>query len=88
MRKVIVSREVATTDATTSKGYIMKGNKGDFMLAKDTEGRFIWVRLNPPKITKVFNAYDTLQEALETKVDDGYEVLEINEDDIEINYNF
>ena len=88
MRKVIVSREVTTTDATTSKGYIMKGNKGDFMLARDTEGRFIWVRLNAPKVTKVFNAYDTLQEALEAKVDDGYEVLEIDEDDIEINYNF
>ena len=88
MRKVIVSREVTTKDATTSKCYIMKGNKGDFMLARDTEGRFIWVRLNPPKITKAFNAYDTLQEALEAKVDDGYEVLEIEEDDIEINYNF
>ena len=88
MRKVIISREVTTKDATVSKGYIMKGNKGYFMLARDTEGRFIWVRLNPPKITKVFNAYDTLQEALEAKVYDGYEVLEIDEDDIEINYNF
>ena len=88
MRKVIVSREVTTKDATVSKGYIMKGNKGDFMLARDTEGRFIWVRLNPPKITKVFNAYDTLQEALEAKVNDGYEVLEIEEADIEIYYIF
>ena len=88
MRKVIVSKEVATKDATVSKGYIMKGNKGDFMLARDTEDRFIWVRLNPPKITKVFNAQDTLQEALEAKVGDGYEVLEIDEDDIEIGYNF
>lgn len=88
MRKVIVSREVTTQDATVSKGYIMKGKKGDFMLAKDTEGKFIWVRLNPPKITKIFNAYDTLQEALEAKVNYGYEVLEIDEDDIEINYNF
>lgn len=88
MRKVIVSREVTTKDATLSKGYIMKGNKGDFMLARDTEGRFIWVRLNPPKVTKVFNAYDTLQEALEAKLDDGYEVLEIDEDDIKIEYDF
>ena len=88
MKKVIISREVTTTDATTSKGYIMKGIQGDFMLARDAEDRFIWVRLNPPKITKVFNAYDTLQEALEAKIDDGYEVLEINEGDIEINYNF
>ena len=88
MRKVIVSREVTTENATVSKGYIMKGKKGDFMLAKDTEGKFIWVRLNPPKITKIFNAYDTLQEALEAKVNDGYEVLEIDENDIEINYNF
>lgn len=88
MRKVIVSREVTTQDATVSKGYIMKGKKGDFMLAKDTEGKFIWVRLNPPKITKIFNSYDTLQEALEAKVNDGYEVLEIDEEDIEINYNF
>ena len=88
MRKVIVSREVTTKDATLSKGYIMKGDKGDFMLARDAEGRFIWVRLNPPKVTKVFHAYDTLQEALEAKVDDGYEVLEIDEDDIEISYNF
>ena len=88
MRKVIISTEVTTKDATVSKGYIMKGNKGDFMLARDTEGRFIWVRLNPYKITKVFNAYDTLQEALEAKIEDGYEVLEIDKDDIEINYNF
>ena len=88
MRKVIISREVTTNDATLSKGYIMRGNKGDYMLAKDTEGRFIWVRLNPPKITNVYNAYDTLREALEAKVDEGYEVLEIDEDDIEINYNF
>ena len=88
MKKVIISKEVTTEDARVSNGYIMKGNKGDFMLARDTEGRFIWVRLNPPKITKVFNAYDTLQEALEAKVNDNYEVLEIDEDDIEINYNF
>ena len=88
MRKVIISREVTTKDAKLSKGYIMKGDKGDFMLARDAEGRFIWVRLNPPKITKVFHAYDTLQEALEAKVDDGYEVLEIDENDIEISYNF
>ena len=88
MRKVIVSREVTTKDATVSKGYIMKGDKGDFMLARDTEGRFIWVRLNPPKITKVFNAYDTLQEALEAKVNDYYKILEIDENDIEINFNF
>ena len=88
MKKVIISREVTTKDATVSKGYIMKGNKGDFMLARDTEGRFIWVRLNPPKVTKVFHAYDTLQEAVEAKVDDDYEVLEIDEDDIEISYNF
>ena len=88
MRKVIVSREVTTKDATVSKGYIMKGSKGDFMLARDTEGRFIWVRLNPPKITKVFNAYDTLQEALEAKINDGYEILEIDEDDIKIEYDF
>ena len=88
MRKVIISREVTTNDATLSKGYIMRGNKGDYMLAKDTEGRFIWVRLNQPKITNVYNAYDTLREALEAKVDEGYEVLEIDEDDIEINYNF
>ena len=88
MRKVIVSSEVTTKDATVSKGYIMKGNKGDFMLARDTEGRFIWVRLNPPKITKVFNTYDTLQEALEAKIEDGYEVLEIDEDDIKIEYDF
>lgn len=88
MRKVIISREVTTEDAKLSKGYIMKGKKGDFMLARDTEGRFIWIRLNPPKITKVFNAYDTLQEALEAKVEDGYEVLEIDEDDIKIEYDF
>ena len=88
MRKVIISREVTTKDATVSKGYIMKGNKGVFILARDTEGRFIWVRLNPPKVTKVFNAYDTLQEALEAKVNDGYEVLEIDEDDIKNHIQF
>ena len=77
MRKVIISRELTRKDATASKGYIMKGNKGVFMLARDTEGRFIWVRLNPPKITKVFNAYDTLQEALDY-ASKGKEVIALN----------
>lgn len=83
MRQVIKDRhEVTISEATKSKGYIMKGNKGDYLLAMDSLGRFIWVRLNPPKITKVVNAYDTLQEALEDKISQGYEVYEIDEYDV------
>lgn len=83
MRQVIRDKhEVTISEATKARGYVMKGNKGDYLLAMDTQGKFIWVRLNPPKITKVYNAYDTLQEALADKINQGYEVFEIDEDDV------
>ena len=83
MKQVIKNRnEVTVSEATKAKGYVMKGSKGDYLLAMDTEGRFIWVRLNPPKVTKVVNAYATLQDALEDKINQGYEVFEIGEDDV------
>lgn len=83
MRQVIKDRnEVTISEATKARGYVMKGNKGEYLLAMDTQGKFIWVRLNPPKITKVRNAYDTLQEALEDKINQGYEIFEIDEGDV------
>ena len=88
MLKVVIKKERYLDEISRQNGYLMVGCEGKFISARTPENKFIWVRLNPPKITKVFNAYDTLQEALEAKVEGGYEVLEIDEDDIEINYNF
>ena len=75
-RQVVISREVTTENATLDKGYLMVGNNGEFILARTPEDKFIFVRVNAGKVTKAVNAYDTLKEALEDKIEKGYEVFE------------
>lgn len=81
MRQVVARRDVTTSEATDKFGYIMVGNKGNFMLAKDAVGHYIWVRLCPPKVTQPARSYSTLKEALEDKVDQGYEVVQVEDGD-------
>ena len=81
MRKVVVADEttVRLDDVTKNKCYVMKGRKGDFILARDVEGNFMWVRLTPSKTTKPVNKYDDIFEAIEDKLNAGYEVFEYTE---------
>ena len=79
MRQVIDEFEndvVLLKDISRSKGYVMKGNKGDYITARDANGKFIWVRLTPSKTTKPVHAYDSLTEAIQDKLNAGYEVFE------------
>ena len=75
-RQVVISREVTTDNATLDKGYLMVGNNGEFILARTPEDKFIFVRVNAGKVSKAINTYDTLKEALEDKIENGYEVFE------------
>jgi hypothetical protein len=64
----------------STKGYVMDGRKGKFIIARDTDGKFIWARLNPPKTTaKAVRAYSSLKEAVQDKLDRGYRVFEYSE---------
>ena len=76
MKKVVEKKEVFLEEVDGSKGYVMKGSKGDFILARDTHGDYIWVRLTPGKVTKPVNTYNDPQEAIKDKLDEGYEVYE------------
>lgn len=76
MKKVVERKEVFLEEVDGSKGYVMKGFKGDFILARDTYGDYIWVRLTPGKVTKPVNTYNDPQEAIKDKLAEGYEVYE------------
>ena len=79
MREVILRREELTVeDVTTNKGYIMLGNKGKYILARDTFGNFIWVKLDPSNITKPVKNYSSVKEAVRAKLEDGYTVFEFS----------
>ena len=46
MREVVAQTTQLTVDNLDStKGYVMDGRKGKFIIARDTDGKFIWVRL-------------------------------------------
>jgi hypothetical protein len=79
MRRVVTqlsSDEVRLDEVTTSKGYVMAGDKANFILSKDTKGKFIWVRVTPGKIGKPVHTYNTMDEAIKDKLNNGYEVFE------------
>lgn len=79
MRRVVTqlsSDEVRLDEVTTSKGYVMAGDKANFILSKDTNGKFIWVRVTPGKIGKPVHTYDTMAEAIKDKLNNDYEVFE------------
>ena len=71
MREVVAQTTQLTVDHLDStKGYVMDGRKG----------KFIWVRLNPPKTTaKAVKSYSSLKEAVKDKLDRGYQVFEYSE---------
>jgi len=84
MRQVLIRDErenvVFTDELSNSKGYMLRGQKGDFILARDTEGFHIWVRMNPAKATaKPVKRYESVEEAIEDKINNGYEVFEYTE---------
>ena len=76
MRKVVVRTEVFLDEVSNEKGYVMKGHKGDFILARDTNGNYIFVRVTPGKTTKPVHKYSTVLEAITDKMNAGYEVFE------------
>lgn len=80
MKKVVAERTdvvVTLDELSTNKGYVMVGNKGEFIIARDTNGNYIWVRLNPTKTTaKPVKSFGTLKDAIKDKLDKGYEVFE------------
>ena len=80
MKQVVAERNdvvVTLDELSTNKGYVMLGNKGEFIIARDTDGKYIWVRLNPTKTTaKPVKAFDTLKGAIEDKLNHGYDVFE------------
>ena len=74
--KVVVRTERYLDEISRSKGYVMKGQKGDFISARTSDNEFIWVRLTPGKTTKPVHKYPTLTEAIKDKLNKGYEVFE------------
>ena len=78
MREVVLENETTMSidDITTSKGYVMSGDKADFILSKNLDGKFIWVRVTPGKIGKPVHAYDTMKDAIADKLEKGYSVYE------------
>ena len=79
-KQVVAEREVSTVtldELSKEKGYLMKGIKGDYIVARNTDGKFIWVRLVPTKNTsKPVHSYDTLRDAIQDKLNAGFEVVE------------
>lgn len=80
MREVLLERtELYLDDVTTDKGYAFEGVKGTFILAKDTNGKFIWVRLTPGKVGKPVNAYDDIKSAIRAKIEGGFTVYQFDD---------
>lgn len=73
------SNEVRIDEISKDKGYVMVGNKANFVLSKNTDGEFIWVRVTPGKIGKPIHRYSTMKDAISDKIDKGYEVFEYSE---------
>lgn len=82
IREVVKSNEIRLEDVTAERGYAFDGDKGTFILAKDTNGKFIWVRLTPGKVGKPVHTYDTVKSAIESKIDNGYVVYQYEDADL------
>lgn len=72
---------VLLSNVSKDNGYFMSGNKGDYILGRDTNGKFIWVKATPGNVTKPVHAYETLQDAIKAKLDKGYDVFEYTDVD-------
>lgn len=80
MKQVEIRTTVFTDELSNEKGYVMMGRKGEFITARDTDGKYIWVRLNPTKAdSKPVHSYPTLKDAVEDKINNGYEVFEYSD---------
>lgn len=80
MREVLLERtELYLDDVTANNGYAFEGVKGTFILAKDTNGKFIWVRLTPGKVGKPVHAYDDVKSAIKAKIEDGFTVYQFDD---------
>jgi hypothetical protein len=81
MIRTVVERtdELLLDNCTASSGYAFDGDKGTFILAKDTNGKFIWVRLTPGKVGKPVHEYDSVKEAIKSKMDLGFDVYAYDE---------
>lgn len=84
IREVIVApAELLLDNCTADSGYAFDGDKGTFILAKDTNGKFIWVRLTPGKVGKPVHEYNSVKDAIKAKIDAGYSVYAF--EDAELN---
>lgn len=80
MREVLLERtELCLDDVTVNNGYAFEGVNGTFILAKDTNGKFIWVRLAPGKVGKPVHAYDDVKSAIKAKIKDGFTVYQFDD---------
>lgn len=83
IREVVERTNALLLDnCTASNGYAFDGDKGTFILAKDTNGKFIWVRLTPGKVGKPVHEYDSIKEAIKAKIDLGFTVYAYDEAEI------
>jgi len=80
MKRVVTSitptDEVLLENTSKEKGYVMSGRKGDYVLGRDVEGNYIWIRVTPGKTTKAVHNYSSVQTAIKAKLDKGFEVYE------------
>lgn len=71
------SNEVRLDEVSSSKGYVMVGNKANYILAKNQDKKFIWVRVTPSKTaSKPVHTYNDMASAIKDKIDNGYDVFE------------
>ena len=84
MLRAVIERtsELTLDNCTTSNGYAFDGDKGTFILAKNVDGKFIWVRLTPGKVGKPVHEYATIKDAIKSKMDAGYDVYAFDDADL------
>lgn len=77
-RSVEIKRQtVSSNELEADKGYAMIGNKGIFILVRNHEGNFNFVRIDEPSLTSKPNkTYSCAQTAVEEKIRGGYTVVE------------
>lgn len=79
-KKVVIEREkpeVTLNELKSDKGYAMIGNKGIYILVKNHNGLFSFVRVDKPALTsKPANEYGTAAGAIKEKIERGYEIVQ------------
>lgn len=85
-REVVMEMDsdiILLENVSKDKGYVMCGSKGQYILGRDTNGKFIWVKATPGNVTKPVNSYATLQDAIKDKLNKGFSVFEYSEVDFD-----